>query len=555
MQNMNPQINLLFETSWEVCNKVGGIYTVLSTKAKELHDVFGDRLIFIGPEIPDSETQGDLFTERKSLLKKASEKMELPFGISIRIGRWNVPGKPVAVLIRYEGVYDRLDDIFGEMWKLYGVDSLHAYGDYRESCAFAVASAIVIESLTRHLGVDPVDVEAHFDEWTTGMGLLYLKTHQPQMATLFTTHATSIGRSICSNGKLLYDYFDKYDGDQMAHELNMESKHSLEKAAAHQADCFTTVSEVTARECSQLLERKPDVVTPNGFEMSLVPGARKEASLRMKGREKLLRIASLLTGDDWKDKETFIVATSGRHEYRNKGIDMFLDAVAATCEFKKKILALVLVPGWVKEPSGDLIMDLGEDAYVKPSVDFITHTLNNFDSDEIVAKIREIESRGRDGNKAIVYIPCYLDGYDGIVDISYYDLLPAVDLTVFPSYYEPWGYTPLESIAFGIPTITTDKSGFGQWVLSNFGKDGHKGIYVVDRTDSNYQECVGEIATFIVRESGLTGEEIDGEKENVKRIAQCADWKHFINSYFEAFRIAARHRDERLDREKTNQSK
>lgn len=254
-------IDLLFETSWEVCNKIGGIYTVLSTKALELQKRFGDSLIFIGPDVWSPETPSPTFIERKTLLGRASSKISLPYGISIRTGRWDIPGSPSVVLVNFHGVFAELNRIYGEMWEQYGVDSLHAYGDYDESCAFAVASAIVIESLTSHLKTDPSKVVAHFDEWTTGMGLLYLKSHLPQASTIFTTHATSIGRSICGNGKDLYRYFGGYDGDQMASELNMEAKHSLEKRAALNADCFTTVSEVTARECTQLLGVTPDVVT------------------------------------------------------------------------------------------------------------------------------------------------------------------------------------------------------------------------------------------------------------------------------------------------------
>ena len=160
------------------------------------------------------------------------------------------------------------------------------------------------------------------------MGLLYLKLIQPKTSTVFTTHATSIGRSICGNGKPLYDYFTNYNGDQMARELNMESKHSLEKAAAHEADCFTTVSEVTARECAQLLGIRPQVVTPNGFEPGFVPKTVRYNRLRREGRQTLLRVASLLDGNEY-DDSTFLLATSGRHEYRNKGLDLFLDCVAA----------------------------------------------------------------------------------------------------------------------------------------------------------------------------------------------------------------------------------
>lgn len=544
------QIALLMETSWEVCNKIGGIYTVLSTKARVLQQQFGDKLVFIGPDVWSQANPSPYFIERKTLLKSCASRMKLPFGISVRAGRWNIPGSPQVLLVKFDGVYDHLDEIFGKMWELYGVDSLHAYGDYNEGCAFAVATAIVMDALARHLKVDASNIIGHFNEWTTAMGLLYLKMTDPKARTVFTTHATSIGRSICGNGKPLYDYFNGYNGDQMARELNMESKHSLEKTAAHQADCFTAVSEITAKECEQLLDIRPQVVTPNGFEPDFVPGEADYIRLRKAGREKLLSIASALKGREFSD-DTLVVATSGRNEYRNKGIDIYLDAVAAVSDLNpgRPVLALVLVPAWVKEPSIELLSAMAAKKQVKGYPDFMTHRLNNEDSDSVARRIDllERESRLRNGVD-VIYVPCYLDGKDGVVDISYYDLLPAIDLTLFPSYYEPWGYTPLESIAFGVPTVTSDKSGFGQWILSNFiNSISACGVKVVGRTDSNYHEAAGVLADQIVEYAGFSEEERKVAASAAYATSERADWKFFISAYDEAFATATRRRDERIN--------
>ena len=535
------QIDLLFETSWEVCNKVGGIYAVLSTKARTLGEQFGDKLIFIGPDLWNEDNPSPYFKERKTLLKQAQQKLQLPWGISIRVGRWDIPGAPQVVLVNWGETARHLSDIYGEMWRDYGVDSLHSYGDYEESCAFAVASAIVIQALTQHLRANPSRVVAHFDEWTTGMGLLYLKNREPRVSTIFTTHATSIGRSICGNGKPLYDYFHQYNGDQMAVELNMQSKHSLEKAAAHNADCFTTVSEVTARECEQLLQIRPQVVTPNGFEPDFVPKTVKYNRLRKDGRDKLLTVAKAVTGHQY-GPDTFIIATSGRHEYRNKGLDMYLDVLAGLEQelpSDQEALAFVLVPGWVKEPSGDVVTNLYFDGAVKTQPDYLTHRLNNEGEDEVCRRIEQLQGEGKLKKLRVIYVPSYLDGHDGVVDITYYDLLPALDLTMFPSYYEPWGYTPLESVAFGVPTITDDKAGFGQWVLDNFQNGLMKsGVYVVDRTDSNYAQ-----AAALIRMAALEYITEDVSLRLKARnlaflTAAKADWKFFILNYDKAFEIA-----------------
>lgn len=535
------QIDLLFETSWEVCNKVGGIYAVLSTKARTLGEQFGDKLIFIGPDLWNEDNPSPYFKERKTLLKQAQQKLQLPWGISIRVGRWDIPGAPQVVLVNWGETARHLSEIYGEMWRDYGVDSLHSYGDYEESCAFAVASAIVIQALTQHLKANPSRVVAHFDEWTTGMGLLYLKNREPRISTIFTTHATSIGRSICGNGKPLYDYFHQYNGDQMAVELNMQSKHSLEKAAAHNADCFTTVSEVTARECEQLLQIRPQVVTPNGFEPDFVPKTVKYNRLRKDGRDKLLTVAKAVTGHQY-GPDTFIIATSGRHEYRNKGLDMYLDVLAGLEQelpADQEALAFVLVPGWVKEPSGDVVTNLYFDGAVKTQPDYLTHRLNNEGEDEVCRRIEQLQGEGKLKKLRVIYVPSYLDGHDGVVDITYYDLLPALDLTMFPSYYEPWGYTPLESVAFGVPTITDDKAGFGQWVLDNFQNGLMKsGVYVVDRTDSNYAQ-----AAALIRMAALEYITEDVSLRLKARnlaflTAAKADWKFFILNYDKAFEIA-----------------
>lgn len=533
---------LLFETSWEVCNKIGGIYTVLSTKAQTLQRAFKDRVIFVGPDVWTEDNPSPYFKETPSLLKQWRSKAQLPEGVSVRVGRWDIPGRPVVVLVKFDGMYAMKDEFYGNMWEQYGVDSLHAYGDYDEGCAFAHAAGVVIESICRHNGLDSKNYIAHFDEWTTGMGLLYLKWRLPQVATIFTTHATSIGRSICGNNKPLYGYLSGYDGDQMARELNMEAKHSLEKAAALQADCFTTVSRITAIECGQLLGRQPDVVTPNGFEQNFVPATKTKLALaREAARRRIFDVVSALTGQDM-DDDTFIVATSGRNEYRNKGIDLFLDAVNRLGEIdpQRRVLALILVPAWVKEARADLKEAMSAPYRNALDEPIITHWLNNQDSDSIICRIRSLGFENGSASRVMaVYVPCYLNGGDGVVDMSYYDVIPGLDATVFPSYYEPWGYTPLESVAFGVPTVTTTLSGFGQWILSQY-ENGFEscGVMVIDRGDFNYDQVKEDIAVSL---RGLTEEgakALSGIQRAAMSTAKDASWTNFIKYYYESFDVA-----------------
>lgn len=541
MDKTTVKIDLLFETSWEVCNKIGGIYTVLSTKAKTLQKLYKDKTIFIGPDVWSDENPSPYFIESRTLLKDWKANAQLPEGVNVRIGRWDIPGKPIVILVKFDALYAVKDEFYGLMWNLYGVDSLHAYGDYDEACAFSHATGLVIESICRYQGIEGKNVIAHFDEWTTGMGLLYVKHVLPQVATVFTTHATSIGRSICGNNKPLYDYLKGYNGDQMAGELNMQSKHSLEKAAAHNADSFTTVSEITATECEQLLDKRPHVVTPNGFEQNFVPAKSKFAQARQSAREVLLNVASSLTGNKLPD-DTFIIATSGRCEYRNKGIDVFLDSMIKLSQANnsRKILAYVMVPAWVKEPRADLAKAVTLKRKSQLDDPVITHWLNNMDYDPIISRIHGLNiTNDKNSNVTIIYVPCYLNGNDGIFNLSYYDLVIGMDATVFPSYYEPWGYTPLESVAFGVPTITTTLSGFGQWILSSFQNDFNDcGVNVISRGDFNYEQVTEGIAQSL---RSL----IDNDSKTTAQIgkaamttAATASWSNFINYYQEAYSIA-----------------
>jgi glycosyltransferase involved in cell wall biosynthesis len=541
MSNVKRKIDLIFETSWEVCNKIGGIYAVLSTKANTLQKLYKDKAIFVGPDVWSDENPSPFFSESKRKFKQWLENSSLPNGITLRVGHWDVPGKPIAILVKFDGMYSVKNDFYGKMWDLYGVDSLHAYGDYDEACAFSHAAAIVIESFIRYYHYDEdKNVIAHFDEWTTGMGLLQIKSVLPKVATVFTTHATSIGRSICGNGKLLYDYMKGYNGDQMARELNMESKHSLEKAAAHAADCFTTVSDITAAECEQLLERRPDVVTPNGFEADFVPVKDAYRTQRAIARQKLLSVASALTGNKY-DDSTFILGTSGRCEYRNKGIDVFLDSMnmLSHCQSSRKTVAFIMVPAWVNAAREDLKANLESKVYTPLNNPNITHTLYNDDSDPIITLIRSLGFKNdANSNAAVIYVPCYLNKQDGIFNLDYYDLLIGFDATVFASYYEPWGYTPLESIAFGVPTITTSLSGFGSWINSSFENSFSAcGVNVIERNDSNY----GDVCSNIVESLNELREKTANKQTFLKpsmKTASKAAWSNFIKFYDKAYDIA-----------------
>lgn len=532
----------IFESSWEVCNKVGGIYTVLSTRAKTLQERFKNRVIFIGPDCW-KESNSPYFIEDKKLFN--DWKKTLSNNLTLKIGRWNIPGNPIAILVNFDSFYAKKDEIYTEMWEKFQVDGLHAYGDYDEASMFSYAAAKVVESFYHHYLDKNKKVVYHANEWMTCLGVLYLHEYLPQVGTIFTTHATSIGRSIAGNNKPLYEYLYAYNGNQMAYELNMQSKHSIERQTAHFVDCFTTVSNITALECKELLDKEVDVVTPNGFEDNFVPKGATFTQKRKEARAHLLKLANALTGKTFTD-DTLIISTSGRYEFRNKGIDVFIEAInklRCDASFNKNLVAFIEVPAWVAAPREDLVNRLqSNDVFNSPLENpYITHSLHQPESDNILNMLRYLDMLNQSNeNVSIIFIPSYLNGNDGVINKEYYDLILGKDLCVYPSYYEPWGYTPLEAVAFKVPCITTNLAGFGLWVesLKDFHNTIEEGVKVVHRTDYNYWDVAESIAETIKHFASLDANMVKTARANASKISKKALWNKFIAYYDEAYHIA-----------------
>lgn len=539
-------IDIILETSWEVCNKQGGIYTVLSSRAREMMSEHDGQVVFIGPlfaQGTDDLPRDFDPTAIPEVLQHWSESERANLGLRTQIGTWRIPGSPAVVLVDFSSLWSEKGDLYYRMWSQYGVQSDKGYGDYDECSLFAIASAKVMHSI---LGTRKRKERAMaiFNEWQTGMGLLYSKWLLPELKTMFITHATTVGRSIAGNGKELYAWMHAYNGDQMACELSVEAKHGIEKRAAHTADIFATVSKLTARECTQLLERTP-VVLPNGFEKGFVPRGRAYDQGRKQARAHLAQVASRLTGLEVTEKD-FFVSLGGRYEYRNKGIDLFVETIAElrrSYQGRKRITALLLVPSWVAEPRADLayLLEHPEDAGHEPlQHPTLTHWLHDMDADATQSHLRYLGLDRVHDKVNIIAVPVYLDGHDGIMNMSYYDLLVGMDQTIYPSYYEPWGYTPLESIAFGVPTITTCLAGFGLWAEEMLGGDElyieqQAPVCVLDRTDYNQTDVVAAIASQVIRQASGKVAPLRTLRSTSMALAEQAEWKHFYQYYLQAY--------------------
>lgn len=540
MEDQKLAADVIFEVSWEVCNKVGGIHTVISSKAVTAMKEWEDRLIMIGPDIWKGTSVHPEFEEDEELFS-AWRNHAATMGILVRTGRWKIPGNPPVILVDFTPFFLQKNEIFAHLWTRYQLDSLTGTWDYTEPAMFGYAAGKVIESFYHFYLTYSDRIIAQFHEWMTGAGILYLEEHVPQMATVFTTHATVLGRSIAGNGFPLYEGLEKFDAAQEARRFHVLAKHSLEQCAAKFSDCFTTVSEITARECVSFLGVRPAVITPNGFDNEIVPDYFLFQEKRLMARKCLLDIASALKGKSF-GNNTLLLLKSGRYEFHNKGVDAFVDALALLKEEHKgrDIVAFICIPAGQTGCRKDLWSMLnGHDGKLHGN-SLLTHNLMSAEHDAIADAIEKSGLLADEESRVhVVYSPVYLNGQDGIYNLAYYDLLPGFDLTVFPSYYEPWGYTPQESVAFYVPTITTDNAGFGDFLSANMPtNDIRHGAAVIARGEKALKEVSKEIAAVIGAFATLTAEQVKMARVSAHALSNKTLWKQLLLFYKQAYHLA-----------------
>ena len=545
-KKFNP--DYVFETSWEVCNKVGGIHTVIATKAPAIAKKFRSKYILIGPDIWQHNENKE-FVENPELFKSWRTKAASE-GLRVRVGNWKIEGNPIVLLVDFSHYMSAKNDILRYYWDNYKLDSFSSPWDYVESVLFGYAVGKVIESFVKFNTASRENVICHFHEWMTGSALLYLEETMPKIGSVFTTHATVVGRAIAGNGYPLYNDMKNYNPEEMAYRFGVQHKHFLEKETTKVADCFTTVSEITAQEAQHFLSRKTDIITPNGFNDAIVPADKDFDKKRKIAKERLINVAQALVTQPISEN-TKIVAISGRYEFRNKGIDAFIDALGAlnrNPKNKKELLAYILIPTAYDAPNQGLLNNLQCPEQTTPNEQkHLTHILPDVYNDAIVKRINEQQLFNRKEDKVkVIFCPSYLNGNDGVFNLSYYDLLLGLDGTAFPSYYEPWGYTPLESLAFKVPTITTTLAGFGKWV-SDYYPQKQKAIEVVNRTDSNYGEVVGAIAKNIQNLLDSKDDDFQALRETAAKVSEIALWKNLVQYYIKCYELTLENIEDRVE--------
>ncbi len=591
-----PKADKLFEVSYEVCNRVGGIYRVLESKADKMLHHYDDNYFLIGPYYRD-KARGEFKEEAPPLqVKKVFQRLEGE-GIRCHYGRWLIKGKPLTILIDFTDYFYKVDSIKKELWDNFGVDSLHSGYDYSEPVCWSYATGRLIRELAAEYGNEKV--VAHFHEWLSGAGLLYLRATKSNVKTVFTTHATSLGRTLAFHSINFYNIIKEINPDEEARKKNVYAKHSIEKASAIEADIFTTVSEITGMEAENFLGRKPDVILPNGLDIEKFLSF-EDIVVKHRLQRRRLRnfVASYFFPYYTFDlEETLFYFIIGRNELRAKGIDIFIDSLGklnkkmkeegsnktvvsflfipadvrgvnpsllenveyfrdlqeslegAFPEIEERILYNVLREKELKKEnliSEDYLLDIEKKLHrMKRSEDgpsLSTHHLNS-PHDEIINHLKNANLMNKEEDRVkVIYYPIYLTGHDGLSNLSYEEALEACHMGAFPSFYEPWGYTPLEAAALGVSSVTTDLAGFGRYCTTIETKKDRPGIYILKRENTEDEVVTEDLYKFLYGFMKTSRTERVENKIEARKIASKADWRIFVNNYIEAHNKALRKR-------------
>jgi len=590
-QEEEPHADSLFETSWEVCNKVGGIHTVLKSKAALMMQHYKDYHL-IGPYFEQQAAMELEPCEAPEDIKRAMERLGRE-GVTCHYGTWQIKGEPNVILLDCSKVSGWKDDLKKQLWESHRIDSLGAGWEYEEPIIFSAAVGKLLAAIEQER--PGKKLVAHFHEWLTGAGILFLNRYGSDIRTVFTTHATMLGRAIAGSGEPLYEMLDSLDPVREAYRHGVQAKHLTETACAHEANVFTTVSEITGLEAEKLLGRAPEVLVLNGLDISKFPTFEETSIKHLTCRETLRSFLTyyffpyyLFNLD-----HNLIFFITGRYEFKNKGIDLTVQALGELNrllkenEDEKRTVTLFFwipmehagvkvellenknyyhhITNYIQFNADNILKKVLYDFLARKDVtgdtlftkDFLqgmkkdmlqfkrqgnpplcTNYLKDEGSNELIRALYAAGLQNREEDKVKVIVqPVYLDGNDGLINLPYYDAIAGTHLGLFPSYYEPWGYTPLETAAMGVVAFTTDLSGFGRFIEPHLPKM-NPGIEVLHRHKQDPDKVVQDFARRLFEFTRISHTDRVQSKISAKELTELCDWKEFIAFYIEAHNMA-----------------
>ncbi|MBN1377550.1 glycogen/starch synthase [Candidatus Woesearchaeota archaeon] len=586
--------DLVFESSWEVCNKVGGIHTVITSKAPLMDENY-KRYFLIGPYF-DEKAKRDFSASKipdgwGDVFKKLEEK-----GIKAYFGKWEIKGEPKVILIDYKNLIDKRNEMKKKLWENFKIDTLFSKMEFDEPMVWSYCVSELLSLIEQKEKNNKI--VGHFHEWMAGLTSLFLKIKKSNIKTVFTTHATMLGRTLAGSGFDLYNNLQNIDPEKEARQRGLIEKFTTEKACANESDVFTTISEITKKEAKHFLGKDADILLPNGLDMERFPTMEENSIKHITCRKILREFISyyFFPYNTFQLDHNLIYYFLGRNEFKNKGADITIKALGKLNDQLKKdkskrtvtfffwiplenkgikseirenkdyyyhikrnvetnsedILKRIIYDFVSQRDFGneslftkDFLMGIKKDIIAfkrKGNPPLCTHIIENEDNNEIIKLLREVGLDNKEDDKVKVILnPVYLNGNDGLFDLEYYDAMAGCHLGLFPSYYEPWGYTPLESISMSVPAVTSDLAGFGKFIEDKAsGKT--PGIYVLKREKKEEKDMIMELFKIMYKYAIISHPERVDNKMNAKKVSMLADWNEMVKYYFAAHALAVKKR-------------
>lgn len=592
-----------FEIAWEVANKVGGIYTVIRSKAYVSTEEMGEQYCLLGPykeHCARTEVEEQEFQVGSPLHTAVSRMREK--GFQLHTGTWLVDGNPQLILFDIGSAAWKLDEYRQDLWTTCNIGIPHLDIEANDAVILGYQVCEFISEFKRaaeEINSDPPPrIVTHFHEWQAGVGLIALRTRHVDVATVFTTHATLLGRYLCAGNTDFYNNLSTFSVDEEAGKRQIYHRYCMERAASHLCHVFTTVSEITGYEAEHLLKRKPDIITPNGLNVIKFSALHEFQNLHARSKDKIHEfVRGHFYGHyDFDLDKTLYFFTAGRYEFTNKGADIFIEALARLNHYLKSahsdvtVVAFLIFPAKtnnfnveslrghaVTKSLRDTINEIqskmskrmyeiclsgrmpdSEDLLTKEDKVKIkrclyalqrnglppitTHNVVDDWNDPVLSAVRRcyLFNTVHDRVK-VVFHPEFLSSTNPLFGLDYEEFVRGCHLGVFPSYYEPWGYTPGECTVMGIPSITTNLSGFGCFMQEHIADPMSYGIYVVDRRFISLEDSVKQLAQFMYEFTRLNRRQRIIQRNRTERLSDLLDWRN-LGIYYRQSRQKALHK-------------